>query len=640
MAKIFEPIKIGKMEIKNRIVGAPTYCGYADEEGYVTKRLIDLYEERAKGGAGLITVEFSRISAEDRMSHRMLGVYSDRHIPGLSELADVIHLGGAKASLQIWLGGRQSNPQITGVQPVAPSACSPRAGIIPRVLTTEECARLADLYAIAAGRVKAASFDAVMYHGTHGFLPQQFMSPYTNDRKDKYGDRLAFPIEMIQKTRAVVGENFPIIFRISGDEFLGERGITLEMAATEIAPALVKAGADCIDVSAGVFETFDKFGMPLYSPRGFLVHLAEGIREMVNVPVVAVGRINDARFAEKIIEDGRADMVALSRGLLADPYFPKKMQQGRYDEIRKCIACKACTDMSSAQYPVKCAVNPDFGREKDYQIRPALKPKKVVVIGGGVGGMEAARVATLRGHKITLYEKGQKLGGLVNLASSFPRLYTRELSNIVDWLTKQLKELDVQIELGKEMTPAMVEELKPDVVLVATGSSPEIPDIPGVDRSLAVTLDAYLKGEAKVGERVAIIGAAHGAELAVSLAREGKEVTILESGGIEIIGAAPYMDRIRKSVLHGYLQEERIKILTEVRIKNITDKGIIFIDKEGKEERLEVDNVVIASGRKPNNQLSKALRAKFTELYEIGDVIKPRRILSAIHEASFAARAI
>lgn len=638
MPKISDPIKIGKMEVKNRVVAAPTYCGYADEEGYVTQRLIDLYEERAKGGAGLVTVEVARIRPEDRMFHRMLGAHSDRHIPGLSELAYVIHLAGAKASLQIQHSGRQSNPQVTGVQPVAPSARAPFGGVTPRVLTTEECEELLEQFALAAGRVKAAGFDAVMYHGTHGFLIQQFMSSYTNDRQDKYGDRLAFVTELIKKTRAVVGEDFPLIMRMSGDEFLGDKGITLEMCTREIVPALLKVGIDCIDVSAGVLETAENVCQPLYFPRGFLVHLAEGIREVSNVPVVAVGRINDPKLAERIIEDQRADMVALSRGLLADPAFPKKMLQGRYKEVRKCIACNACMDRTFLQYPVRCAVNPDFGREKDYQIRPALKSKQVLVIGGGVGGMEAARVAALRCHAVTLYERDSKLGGLVNLASSLPRLYTRELNNIVEWLADQIKGLPIKVELGREVTVRLVEELKPEAVILATGSLLEVPDIPRRDKGLVTTLDDYLRGEIEVGQKVAVIGGAHGAEVSISLAREGKEVTLLESGGPETIGAAPYLDMVRKIVLFRYLQEEKVRVVTEVRIKEITEKGVNFTDKEGKEENLEVATVILAPGRRPNNELAKELKGKIQELFEIGDSVQPRRILSAVHEGAFVAR--
>lgn len=417
MPKIFEPIKIGKMEVKNRIVGAPTVVAMADEHGYVTQRLLDLYEERARGWAGLIVVEASWVRQDGRMFTRMLNISHDYARIGLSELVGVIHQHGARAAIQIMHGGRQT--LASGMQPVAPSDLNPWMGNTPRVLSTQECEELADCFAAAALRAKEAGFDAVMYHGTHGFLIQQFMSPYTNHRPDRYGDRMAWVTEMIQKTRARVGADFPLIFRATGDEFLGDKGITQEIFVREIVPGLIRAGIDCIDVSAGCFETFENIVQPLYFPRAFLVPLAEAAKEVSTVPVVGVGRINDPRLAEKLVEDGKVDMVALCRALIADPHFPRKMLEGRAHEIRKCIACCAC--MPLGDRVAWCAVNPDFGREKAYRIFPALTPKKkILIIGGGVGGMEAVRVAALRGHEVILYEKGQALGGLVNLASSLP----------------------------------------------------------------------------------------------------------------------------------------------------------------------------------------------------------------------------
>lgn len=635
MPKIFEPIKIGRMEVKNRIVAAPTVVAMADEGGYVTPRLKDVYEERAKGGAGLIVVEASWVRQDGRMFSRMLNISHDYARVGLSELVEVIHQNGARAAIQIMHGGRQT--LASGMQPVAPSDLNPWMGNTPRVLSTKECEELADCFAAAALRAKEAGFDAVMYHGTHGFLIQQFMSPYTNNRTDKYGDRMAWVTEMIQKTRALVGLDFPLIFRATGDEFLGDKGITLEMFTREIVPGLIKAGIDCLDVSAGVFETFENMVQPLYFPRGFLVPLAQAAKEVSNIPVVGVGRINDPKLAEKLVEDGKVDMVALCRALIADPYFPRKMMEGQYDEIRKCIACCAC--MPLGDKVAWCTVNPAFGREKEYRVYPALtlRKKKVLIIGGGVGGMEAARVAALRGHEVILYEKEQNLGGLVNLASALPRLYTRELHNIVEWLTGQIRKLPIKVELGKEVSLQTVEEIKPDAVIVATGSSVDIQNIPGVNRPLVLTLDDYLRGE-KVGQRVAIIGAAYGSEVAVSLAREGKEVTILEKGGEEMLIAAPYIDIMRMPVLPRYIKEEKVSLLTGVEVIEIEDKKLRYMDKERKERELEVDTVILASGRRPNNELAKVLRGKVPELYEVGDCVAPRRIFTAIHDGSYFAR--
>lgn len=642
MARIFEPIRIGKMEVKNRIVAAPTVVCYADEDGYVTQRLIDLYEERAKGGAGLVVVEASFIRQDGRMFARQVGVHTHYHTIGLSELADAIHQAGAKAALQVMHGGRQANSRFSGCQPIAPSdkAYSPWMGDKPRVMTTEECTQLADDFATACLRVKEAGFDAVMFHATHGFVIQQFMSPYTNDRKDKYGDRMAFPTEVIQKTRAAVGPDFPIIFRISGDEFLGDQGITLEMNQKEIVPALLKAGVDCLDISVATLESFHWIIQPIYFPRGCIVHLAEGIKEVSNVPVVAVGRINDPRLAEKIVEDGRADMVALCRALLADPAFPRKMQEGREREIRKCIACNYCTDRTFGQRTVKCAVNPDFGNERAYRIQPALKPKKVLVVGGGVGGMEAARVAALRGHQVTLWEREKHLGGLTNRAAALPRLYVKELANVIEWLPDQLKRLLVQVETGKEATAQAVEAFQADAVVLATGSRPVPLDLPIAPGPQVITLDEYLAGGVQVGQRVTVIGGAHGSEVAVSLGREGKTVTLLESGPPELIASAPYMDMVRRVVLQGYLQEAKVNVLTQVKVKGITSEGVELTHADGRQEMVAADTVIAALERRADNQLAQQLRGKVAELYQVGDGVEPRRMAAAIHEAAFWAREI
>jgi 2,4-dienoyl-CoA reductase-like NADH-dependent reductase (Old Yellow Enzyme family)/thioredoxin reductase len=640
MARVFEPIRIGNMEVKNRMVAAPTVVAYADEHGYVTQRLMDIYAERAKGGAGLIIVEATYVRQDGRMFSRMLGIHTEYHVIGLSELADIIHQAGARAALQIMHGGRQAPPHITGGQPVAPSDCAPLMGVVPRVLSTEECEELADCFATAALRVKNAGFDAVMFHGTHGFLLQQFMSPYTNNRTDKYGDRLAFVSEVLAKTRNLVGKDFPIIYRAAADEFLGDKGITLDMFTKEIVPALLKGGVDCLDITGGVFETLDQVIGSLYSPRGFMVPLAEATKEVANVPVAIAGRINDPKLAEKLISDGKVDLVALSRPLLADPAFVRKMEQGKEKDIRKCIACNAC--MPLGERVSRCAVNPELGRERIYQIWPALalKHKKVLVVGGGVAGMEAARVAALRGHAVSLWEKKDRLGGLVSLAAAMPRLFTRELNNIVEWLSDQIRQLPVNIQLNKEATIDEIIKYQPDVLILAVGSHIIPPPLPGMDRPSVITLDQYLAGQANLGEKVAVIGAAYGTEVAVSLIREGKKVTVLEEGGPEQLLGAPYMDVIRMIALPKLVQEHQIPMCNGIQIKEITEKGVEYRTAEGKDETLEVDNVILAIRRQPHTELAKSLRGKISELYEIGDCRSPGRILSAVHDGAYVGREI
>lgn len=653
MPSAFDPILLGGMEVKNRLVSAPMVINYATEEGHVTPELVHIYEEKAKGGFGLVVVEASTVHPSTNNFARMLGIYHDSQVPGLNRLAEAIQRWGARASIQLQHGGRQSNPILSrGHQPVAPSATAPAwGGVTPRELTTEECEEAIDWFAAAVARAKAAGFDSILFHFTHGFLPQEFMSPYTNKRTDKYGDRLRFVTEIIQQSRERVGKDFPLGARIPGDEMLGEAGITLEMMAKMLAPQLVEAGLDYLDVTVGVFETMAWVIPPVYFHRGTFFDMAREIKKHVGVPVISGGRVFDPKLAARAVEEGWVDMVFLGRAHLADPEFPKKMLEGREEEIRKCIACDACTDRLFKQWQVKCAVNPAFGNPQYATITPAAKRKRVAVVGGGVGGMQAAFIAHQRGHEVILYEKShdlgglsQSLGGLCRMAASIPRLYTRELRNIVDWLIGQLKKAEIQVKLGNEFTPEVAQQIKPDAVILSVGSSPVLPPIPGIDRPFVRTIDEYLRGvagfgqEVPVGGRVAVIGGAHGAEVAVSLAREGREVFLFSEGEAAEIGAAPYITVTRLMVLQGYLREEeqRLKLLTQVKVQRI-NHGVQYVDKTGREEEVAVESVIVATARKPNRDLALRLKGLVPELYEVGDCREPRRILDAIHQATAAA---
>lgn len=654
MPSVFDSILLGQMEVKNRLVAAPMVINYATEEGHVTPELVRIYEEKAKGGFGLVVVEASTVHPSTNNFARMLGVYHDSQIPGLNQLAEAIQRWGAKASIQLQHGGRQSNPILSrGHQPVAPSATSPPwGGVTPRELTTAECEEVIDWFAAAAARAQAAGFDSVLFHFTHGFLPQEFMSPYTNKRTDKYGERLRFVTEIIQRSRERVGKDFSLGARIPGDEMLGEAGITVEMMAKKLAPGLVETGLDYLDVTVGVFETIGWVIPPLYFQRGTFFDMAREIKRHVGVPVIGGGRVFDPKLARKAVEQGWVDMVFLGRAHMADPEFPKKMLEGREEEIRKCIACDACTDRLFKQWQVKCAVNPAVGNPQYATITPASKRKRVVVVGGGVGGMQAAFVAHQRGHEVILYEKSpdlggisHSLGGLCRMAASIPRLYTRELRNIVDWLISRLTQAEVQVKLGHEFTPEVARQLDPDAVILSVGSSPVLPPVPGIDRPFVCTIDEYLRGtagfshEVPVGKRVAVIGGAHGAEVAVSLAREGREVFLLSEGEAAEIGAAPYITVTRLTVLHQYLagEEQKLRLLTQTKVQEIARGGVRYADKTGREEEIAVDSVIVATARKPNRDLALRLKGLALELYEVGDCREPRRILDAVHQATAAA---
>lgn len=647
-----QPIRVGRITLNNRLAVAPTCRNIATEHGYVTDRLMDVYRALGKGGWGLVTVEIAAVRADGRNFERMLLIDKDDAVPGLAELAEAIHEGGAKCALQLLHGGRSAPRKLIGTLPVAPSEvrqAPPSAGVVGwaagqpvvecRALSYAEVEEFLEVYARAARRTKEAGFDAVLLHGAHGFLPAQFMSPYFNRRMDLWSDRALFPLRLIERVRKEVGPHFTVGMRISGDEFAGKYGISLE-DNLKWAPKFEEAGLDYLDVSAGTLLTPAWSIQPLYFPRGCITHLAEAIKKVVKIPVVTVGRINDPVLAEKIVADGKADIVAMSRPALADPELAKKALEGRREDIRKCIYCDEGCSRLLVQRGVQCTLNYAQGRHRyEYELKPAERPKKVLVVGGGVAGMEAARVAAIRRHNVALYEKDGVLGGAVaSIASAIPRLYTRESYNAVEWLSTQLHKLEVKIELGTEVTPELVEKLQLEVVVLATGALPLIPDKPGFKNGNVITVEDYLKQRRSVGDKVVVLGGQHGSEVAVSLAREGRKVTLVEES--DSLAHTPYLFGVRRMVLLGYLSEAKVNVLLRTKVKEIAERNIHFIYPEGKEGVLEADTIILAWGEKPDNRLAQALREKVPELYPVGDCVEPYNIMFAMHSAYRVAREI
>lgn len=635
--KLLEPIKIGKLELRNRIVMPPMSTRFATPDGVVTRRMVDYYVERAKGGVGLIIVEYAYIDTEaSRGGFCQLGVYSDDLIAGLNWLAEAVKAHGSKIALQICHSGRQTTPAITGRQPVAPSAIPyKRLGgahtLTPRELTTEEIEGIIESFGEAARRAKVAGFDAVELHGAHGYLLGQFLSSYTNKRTDKYGGdpegRSTFALEVVKRVRKKVGTDFLIGYRMSADEYVNG-GLTLK-DTRKFAKMLGGSGVNYIHVSVGIHETICKTIQPMYLPRGYNVHLAEGIKHAVNIPVVAVGSI-DPELGENILEEGKADLVAMGRGLIADPELPKKLVEGRMENIRPCIReIDGCLGRIREGKMMSCAVNPAVGKEEEYRLRPAEKGKKVVVVGGGAAGLEAAIVARLRGHDVTLYEKEDKLGGHL-VEASVPQ-FKDDLRGLMRFYFAQLKKTGVKVQLKTEVTPELIMEVEPDVLILAVGSIPIISDIPGVTKPAVVTAIDVLLGKTEVGEEVAVVGGGLiGCETALYLATEkGKTVTILEMLDEIAIEVEP---TVAKVILLKKLTEANVRVLTGIKLDKITDEGIIGIDKEGKGHTVKADNVVLALGLKPREEVVRALKGLVPETYAVGDCVEPRKIMDAIHE--------
>ena len=653
---LFEPITLGTMELRNRIVMPAMATNYGNGEGFVTTRLINHYAERARGGPGLIIIEITSIAPTGKGFANQLGIYKDDFIPQLRQLTEAIkECGPVRCILQLHHGGRRAPSQINnGAQPVAPSAIACLGGEMPRELTPEEIEELIEAFSQGARRAKEAGFDGVEVHCAHGYLIHQFLSPLTNKRGDKYGgdleSRAKFALEVLKRIRQRVGQEYPVLAKICGDEFF-KGGLTLR-DSQKLVTMFEDVNIAAIEVSAGYKASSEEgyfnssvpvANLPMALPRGYFVHLAEGIKKVARVPVIAVGLLHEPSLAEKVITEGKADLVAIGRGLLADPFFPSKVAQRQYSDIRTCIACNTCANSLFGEAPVRCAINAELGKEEEYQIKPAAKSKKILVVGGGPGGMEAARVAALRGHKVTLVERKPYLGG--NLVAASAASFKREIRQLVDYLSEQVHKVGAEIRLGYELDEGKISALDSDIVILATGASSQKPTIPGIERENVTDAVEVLEGKVETGLRMVVVGGGMiGCEVAVFLAEKGKEVTLVTRRNSDYSlsgGLAPDMEPIiRRWLLFELWPNLPIEVVANSTFKEVQDKGLIVQGREGRTRLVEGDTVVFATGMVPNNELSKKLQGKMSELYQVGDCVQPRKIIDAIHEAAQVARLI
>jgi 2,4-dienoyl-CoA reductase-like NADH-dependent reductase (Old Yellow Enzyme family)/thioredoxin reductase len=615
----------------------PINANFAEFPGFVNKRIIEFYRSVAKGGVGLIIVAGAVVDERARRYVKSLAIYKDDFIDGLSKLAEAIKSEGAVPFLQLNHTGRLSMvSQELGIFPVGPSSMPhPVTKEMCRELLVEEISEITDKFIGAAKRLKSAGFEGLELHGAHGYLLNQFFSNRTNRRTDDYGKDLAgrmkFPLEVVRGVRSAVGEEFPISYRISAIEF-GENEIEVDELRL-FAMALEKAGVNLIHVSGGASEdvsTVEKMVPHMSLKSACFVPLAEGIKKNVDIPIIVVGKINTPRLGEWIIGAGKSDMIAMGRALIADPELPSKAAEERTNDIRRCIYCnQGCMDRTMQKLDMMCTVNPAVGREEEFRIVSSSERKRIFVIGGGPGGMEVARVLALRNYDVTLYEKEERLGGQILLASLPPG--KRGLIHIVIYYKNEMKNLGVVVKLNTKFTSEMAEKEKPDIIVLATGSNPIVPVFGGIKTQECFTYIEILKSDRVLENDVAVIGGQLiGLEVALFLASKGMKVKVIEkSDNIGTDVGPTNMYRIEKK-----LRSLGVQIVCGAKFVGLKE-GSIEIEKKGRKESISrIKTVVFAIGSRPNDVLEMEIKKSQWrgELLKVGNCSKSGKMIDAIHE--------
>lgn len=654
---LFKPIQIGKLEVKNRISMAPMGAfGLVDNEGCYSQRAIDYYVERAKGGTGLIITSITKVENKlDKVVSGIIPVVAEnpgRFLMTSAEMTERVHAYGAKIFLQLTMGfGRSGVPGALLTAPPVSASAIPNywdPSVTCNSLTTSEVEWIVQQFIESADIAKKAGFDGVEIHAVHeGYLLDQFTLAIFNRRTDKYGGdlrgRLTLPIEIVQGIKGRCGEQFPVGLRYSvkscikdwrqgglPDENYVEKGRDLE-EGIEAAKILEAAGYDELNTDLGTYDAWYWSHPPVYQKEGLYLPYTKKLKEAVNIPVIVAGKLGVPATAEKSLEDGAADMVGLGRPLLTDPYWPKKVLSNQLERIRPCIGCHVgCLGRGFEGKPLSCAVNPACGRERYYEPKPAPVSRKIMVIGGGVAGMEAARVASIRGHKVSLYEKSSELGGQV-VPGSVPDFKVDD-RRLIAWFKNEMKALDVHVTLNTEVTEDFVKDQHPDAVIIATGAKEIGLDAIGIEKEKVTTPIEILTGKKKAGGNVLVVGGGLvGSETALYLAEKGANVTIVEAQDtILSSGSGKPIPHMNKIMLIDLLKRYHVKEITDSSLTEVTDEGVVLTDKRFKKQTVPADTVVISIGFKPDKKLYHQLYGKIADLYLIGDAYQTANIMNAI----------
>lgn len=642
---LFSPMKIGSLTVKNRIVMPPMATNLANSDGSVSERLIEYYKARAKGGTGLLIIENAQVDyPRGKNVSNQLRIDDLKYAGGFHDLTDAIHDSGAKVFLQIHHAGRQTNTDVTeNLELRAPSPI-PDAGSDhqPKEMTIEEIQDIVRRFGRAASFAKIARFDGVEVHGAHGYLVNEFMSPRTNKRMDLYGGsfekRMRFPLEIIKAIRENCGEDYPLCFRFSAEEFLGAEGNTIE-EGKKIAQTLEAAGVDVLHVSSGMYETMPTLLEPQGFAEGWRRYLAEEIKKVVNIPVISVGVLRVPDMCEEMVAQGKTDFVAIGRGLIADPEWANKAQAGKAEEIRKCISCNEGCIGGNVFFgrKLRCTVNPCVGFESKLdQVQPAAEAKNVAVIGGGPAGLMAAIMAAKRGYKVTLFEKAAELGGQLNIACLPP---DKEFINfVIDWQKAEASRCGVEVKLNTEATPELMKSLGEDKVIIATGSQPIVPQKIEGAASAAQAWDV-ISGKHKLSGKEAVIigGGIVGCETAHLLADKGISVTVLDL----LDDVAVDLEPITRGYLLAKLQEKQVKFITNAIVTKISGEGVEYLTKSGKYRLVPTAAPILSLGQRPVGlDLAQAMEEAGLDVVIAGDAAGGGKIISATRTGYLAGMSV